>query len=340
MNDLISIIVPIYNVPNDMLQKCIESLIKQTYKNIEIILVNDGSTNRDNIRICNKYLELSNKIKLINQINMGLCGARNTGVSNATGKWITFVDGDDWIEKDGFEKVINRLKDSPDIVCFGTIKEYKKSSFLYEFDNLFEDGKVYKKDCKIFLDVLFDFNSNISDVTAKLYNKEFLTKNNIFHDSEIRQGVESFDFNFDAFRKATKIQFIKEYIYHYVYNDKSITTKPNNQGYLQLLFGLEKVENKVLKLDNETVTKSFYNRINYIIVATAISGYFNPDSKIKYRIRKKTFEEFINNEIIKKALKFKSKIDIKRKMVLFFIIKKIYLPVYLLAIIRKIQKLN
>ena len=332
MSDLVSIIVPIYNVPNEMLKKCINSLIKQTYKNIEILLVNDG-TNEDNIKICKEFLKKSKSIKMINQKNLGLSGARNTGVNNATGKWITFVDGDDWLEEKGIEKVISRIKDMPDIVCFGTIKEYKNTAFTYKFNNLFEDGKVYKEDCKFFLEVLFDFESNISDATAKLYNREFLKKNQISHDINIRQGVEAFDFNFDAFFKAKKIQFLKEYIYHYSYNAGSITMRPGNKGYEQIISGLQKVEKKVLDLDNDVVTKSFYNRIKFIIVSTAISGYFNPDVKVKYKMRK-----FMNNKILTKALNYESKVDIKRKIILFFISKKIYIPIYFLAIIRKMQK--
>lgn len=337
MNDLVSIIVPIYNVPNEMLKKCIDSLIKQTYKNIEILLVNDG-TNEDNLKICNDFIKKSKLVKIINQKNLGLSGARNTGVNNATGKWITFVDGDDWIEENGIKRVISRIKDTPDIVCFGTIKEYKNTAFTYKFNNLFEDGKVYKEDCKLFLKVLFDFDSNISDATAKLYNREFLKKNQISHDINIKQGVEAFDFNFDAFLKAEEIQFLKEYIYHYSYNAESITMRPGNKGYEQIIFGLKKVEKKVIDLDNNVVTKSFYNRIKFIIVSTAISGYFNPDVKVKYKIRKKEFEKFMNNKILVKSLKYESKMDIKRKIILFFVSKKIYIPIYFLAIIRKMQK--
>ncbi len=338
MSELVSAIIPIYNVPNEMLQRCIESIVNQTYKNIEIILVNDGSLDKNNLQICQNYSRKYNNIKYLKQKNKGLSSARNTGFSQATGKWITFIDGDDWIEKEGIEKVVSKIKDDPDIVCFGTIKEYKKSSFKYTFNNLFEDGKVYKKDNKFFLEVLFDFQSNISDVTAKLYNKNFLQENKIIHNEKIRQGVEAFEFNFDAFLAANKIQFLKEYIYHYVYNDKSITMEQNNKSYEQLLLGLESVEKKVLNLNNKVVTASLYNRINYTIVTTAISGYFNPDANIKYGIRKKEFQKFMKKGIIKRSLQFKTNIDTKRKIILFLISKHIYLPIYLLAVIRKIQK--
>lgn len=333
----ISVIVPIYNIPTLMLDKCIESLISQTYKNIEIILVNDGS-NEANVNTCNKYIKLDKRTKLINQKNMGLSAARNTGVNNASGDWITFLDGDDYLEKDGLKRVIDRVKGNPEVVCFGTIKEYRNSSFLYEFGNLFEDGKNYKEDSKIFLDVLFDFESNISDATAKLYKRDFLIKEKIFHNSVIRQGVEAFDFNFEVFKRTKEILFLKEYIYHYTYNQNSITMKPSTNSYEQLLSGLEIVEKKVLKLNDNIVTKSFYNRIRYIIVTTAVSGYFNPTSKETYIERKKKFNEFLKKTIIEKALRSKGKIDIKRKIILFFISNHIYAPVYLLAKIRKVQK--
>ena len=116
--------------------------------------------------------------------------------------------------------------------------------------------------------------------------------------------------------------------------------KQDNKSYEQLLLGLKSVEKKVLNLNNKIVTASFYNRINYIIVTAAISGYFNPNINMKYNTRKKEFKQFMKNEIIKRALQSKTNIDIKRKIILFLVSKHIYMPIYLLAIIRKIQKSN
>lgn len=94
-NDLISIVVPIYNV-QDYLERCIESIILQTYKNIEIILVDDGATDNSG-KICDEYLKKDERIKVVHKENGGLSDARNVGKENANGKYIAFIDSDDYV---------------------------------------------------------------------------------------------------------------------------------------------------------------------------------------------------------------------------------------------------
>ena len=114
MGDLISVIVPVYNVEK-YIKKCLDSIIYQTYKNIEIILVDDGSTDNSGI-ICDVYKERDKRIKVIHKKNNGVSAARNTGIENANGKWISFVDSDDWIDKNYFEILISKIYNN-DIDC-------------------------------------------------------------------------------------------------------------------------------------------------------------------------------------------------------------------------------
>ena len=100
---MISVIIPIYNVEK-YLTKCIESVINQTYKNLEIILVNDGSTDNSK-EIIDKYSSIDSRIKVINKKNGGLSDARNVGIELAKGEYITFLDSDDWIELNMYEKL-------------------------------------------------------------------------------------------------------------------------------------------------------------------------------------------------------------------------------------------
>ena len=106
--DLISIVIPVYKVEK-YLEKCVESVINQTYKNLEILLVNDGSP--DNCpKICDEYAQKDNRIKVIHKENGGLSDARNAGIDVATGKYITFIDSDDYISNDYVEYMYNLLK--------------------------------------------------------------------------------------------------------------------------------------------------------------------------------------------------------------------------------------
>ena len=105
MEKLVSIVIPVYNVEH-YLHKCLDSVIKQTYKNLEIIIVNDGSTD-NSLSICKKYADEDSRIKLISQENKGLSGARNTGIKEVSGDYIYFIDSDDWVKEDAIEKSMN-----------------------------------------------------------------------------------------------------------------------------------------------------------------------------------------------------------------------------------------
>ena len=111
MKDKVSVVVPIYNVEK-YLPKCIETIQTQSYENLEIILVNDGSTDSC-LKICEKYKKDDERIIIVNKKNGGLSDARNYGIEKATGKWITFIDSDDYVEKDYIETLIN-LSNSDD----------------------------------------------------------------------------------------------------------------------------------------------------------------------------------------------------------------------------------
>lgn len=103
-NDLISIVVPIYNV-QDYLERCIQSIISQTYKNIEIILVDDGATDNSG-KLCDEYLKKDERIKVIHKENGGLSDARNVGKENANGKYIAFIDSDDYIRTKFYRNLV------------------------------------------------------------------------------------------------------------------------------------------------------------------------------------------------------------------------------------------
>ena len=180
MNDLISIIVPVYNV-EQYLDRCIESIINQTYTNLEIILVDDGSP--DNCPdMCDKWAEKDNRIKVIHQANMGAGAARNAGLDNANGKYIGFIDSDDYISKEMYEHLYSLMTPDIDIVeCeyalvyndYELIYEKNFSSSIYSVKDAFEEhikehyfkqliwNKLYKK--HILNNVRFPTNSKIDD---------------------------------------------------------------------------------------------------------------------------------------------------------------------------------
>ena len=157
MNDkpLISVIVPIYNTEK-YLKKCLDSIINQTYKNLQIILIDDGSGDNSG-EICDEYATKDSRIQVIHKQNAGVTAARNDGLDMATGDYIGFVDSDDWIEPNMYEEMMaNLIKTGADFVHTGFIKELHGLS---------------KKDCRFFECVIENPKNNIDIWKAYMYIK-------------------------------------------------------------------------------------------------------------------------------------------------------------------------
>lgn len=212
--DLISVIVPIYNVEK-YLKKCIDSIINQTYKNIEVILVDDESP--DNCpRICDEYKEIDNRIKVIHQKNMGLSGARNSGIDFAKGKYIMFQDSDDTIEPDCIKKLYDLVKKDKTILAV--------CGRYYEFEDGTKYCKYKEKITKVynFEDAIEEMNNYYYfDMSAggKLYKKE------IFDDIRFPIGKLSEDFfvMYKIFMKAKRISYTSDPLYNYLQRQNSIS---------------------------------------------------------------------------------------------------------------------
>ena len=180
---LISIIIPIYNLEN-YLTECLESVINQTYKDIEIICVNDSSTD-NSLNILNEYAKKDNRIKIINQEHSGPGAARNTGIKNSKGEYILFVDGDDWIENNLAELAYNKIsKCNADIVIYAHNNIEKNKSTPHQF--ALEFLKYYENK-EIILEDLVTINHCIWD---RMFRKNFLTDNNILFPAEITQNED------------------------------------------------------------------------------------------------------------------------------------------------------
>lgn len=208
-----SIIVPLYN-SEKYLDECLNSIFKQTNQDFEIICVNDGSTDKS-LDILNKYKE---DITIINQENMGLSVARNNGVKKAKGKYIIFIDSDDYIEPKLLEKIDGVSKNNPDLVRFGIIEvdgDIKKEVPAPHFNNL-NGVEAFKEIVK---------NKYIEPAWLYAYNKEFYLKNNF----EFMPNMYHEDFGLipKVIELSNKVTSIEYPGYNYVKRENSITTDPN-----------------------------------------------------------------------------------------------------------------
>ena len=181
---LISVIVPVYNVEH-YLSKCIKSIITQTYNNLEIIFINDGSTDQS-LKLLNQWKKKDNRIKVINQNNQGLSKARNTGIQISSGKYLTFIDSDDFVTKDYVEYLFNLLKrhnfSSPLAIC-SLMNVYSNSNKYQNMGN----GNIITlsgKECikKMCYHDLVDTCAYGKLGKRELYNDHFFPENMLFED--------------------------------------------------------------------------------------------------------------------------------------------------------------
>lgn len=215
MEPLISVIVPIYDVEN-YIHKCINSLINQSYKNIEIILVDDESPDNCGL-ICDEYKSKDERIIVIHQKNKGLSGARNSGLEIASGSYISFVDSDDWVGEKMYEVMLNlSLKYNLDIIECGVNetgfeKEYNHSELNMVFENSLEALiRIIK-------------NSEFS-VWRRLYKKEAICGSRFL----LNKTSEDIYFAIENIPKVKKMGYIKFPFYNYRLNPSSITKSKYN----------------------------------------------------------------------------------------------------------------
>lgn len=227
MNDLISIIVPIFNVEK-YIHRCVDSIINQTYKNLEIILVDDGSTDKSGL-ICDEYKKEDNRIQIIHKKNAGLGFARNSGLDIASGRYVTFIDGDDYIGLTHIEKMYTLIKETNTDTCMaGYTKVYSDRKDMHI--NVCS-GKIFKDDVKEqILPRMCGADSFGKDyiemsVCMVLLSNELIRQNHLRFVSEREYVSEDLVFDFDYYSLSKGVCISDIIDYYYCDNAGSLTTK-------------------------------------------------------------------------------------------------------------------
>lgn len=283
----LSVIVPVYNVEN-CLRQCLDSVVNQTLNEIEIICVNDGSTD-SSPEILSEYAQKDERIKIINKKNAGLGAARNTGMKYATGEYIGFVDSDDWVDHTMFEKLYNNAKyHNSDLVmcpiCIVDDNHKEDHDFSYfnldcfseDFDNSSFD---YQKTKDFFFRICVTANN-------KIYRNDFLEMNKI----KFPEGLifEDNPFFYKTFLKAKRVSLIRDFLYFYrVKRDDSIISSAD-----KTFFDVLKIHDltKKIFLEDLELNEFKVDLISYIILSI-----FNRYSQIS-DIHKEEFFELIKED--------------------------------------------
>ena len=225
-NFLISIVVPVYNAEK-YLEQCLNSIQNQTYKNFEVILVNDGSMDHSE-SICMDFVKVDTRFKYFTKENGGASSARNFGLDNVTGDYITFIDADDWVDENHLEVLINNIKENNSDMAVSSIKKFDNvSNFEFRVYSkqekyLLNYNKLNREEFLVILPKLIHASNSYKIAVSKLFKKELVT--DVRFDESIIYG-EDLDFFFKLYNKVNSISYVDEITYIYRLHDESSSSK-------------------------------------------------------------------------------------------------------------------
>ena len=303
----VSIIVTAYNIEK-YITRCIQSIVKQTFSDIEIIIINDGSTDNTLNQVINEQ-KRDSRIKLITIKNKGVVEARKRGLNEAKGDYVLFIDGDDWIEYDAIDKLYAKaISKNYDIVCYKYILAYENSALVKEVNDISE---LEKKDIiKLFL-----LGSIKPSVWSKFIKRSFIEKNSMIFQNQLAYG-EDLVFTFYLMVENPRISILNEHLYYYYQRQSSVTKSTSNKIFdirksVFIIAETMKENNIYNKYKSEFEYFSFIH--NYWNLKNIINDVSNKYSKILFKSWKKMKINIIKNSYYKKLIKnesLKSKINI------------------------------
>lgn len=292
-NKKVAVVVPAYNAEKTI-NKCLNSLLNQTFKNFEIIVIDDGSQD-STVKIVKSFVNKnSNRIKLICQKNKGVSCARNMGIRHAYADYITFMDADDYVDQNYLETLIMPVyeKNVQLSIC-GYVKEEKQSLYKCKY---IEKGCINVKDL---YNQIFINNGIEGFVFNKLYNLSLIKKNNILFDSEIKVG-EDLLFNIRYLQYINSVYVSEQAVYHYTINELSVTNstkigKKFDSKSLTILEAYNKIidliPNDLVKAKNDAEAQ-FANNASNILRIIYLSQDKHKLNKIAAKLRKIIIKKF------------------------------------------------
>lgn len=324
-NVLFSIIVAIYNTPENYFQKCMESLMNQTLPEMEIILVDDGSRGECADK-CDEFARQDSRVRVLHQANQGVSAARNNGIAIAKGVWITFVDADDWLDLDSLEKLNEYLKKNEtvekiDVLLFDLVREGKKKSekvsFEFEIDHYYSMVDVSFKEYiyERAMGIPLAVNGHPSTIwysCGKVYRRIFLWENGILFPIGISKSEDKV-FVARCFEKMKIFLYYSMPLYHYVENETSICHRysANAAGDREKVVNI--LSEIALRMDAEIsslknnekynrIYKSYMRFVFGIISDVLFLQFYHPDNPTPRKMRTKEARIFLDTEPFKSSI--------------------------------------
>ncbi len=297
-NELVSIVFPVYN-NGERLISSVQSILDQTYKNIEVILVDDGS--KDNsLDICNQIANGDNRVKVVHTENQGSGPARNTGITNASGKYIYFPDADDYVVRNAIEIMVNAMNEGCDIVVFGfrTLSvDGKKVIRTKKYKEYISDADKLRKDYSKCLGSERELSIQGAPWN-KFFSLDTIKNNTVEYPPLRRHQDEAFIGRYMCY--ATKVHFIPEVLYDYYSNDLSKEWQKYPVNYLDAVMGLYSIRKQTILTWNQN-DKATHDSVNCEFICKTIKALelsYSPKMKFTRKERKQWVIDNIKNSRI------------------------------------------
>ena len=274
-NELISIIVPIYNTEK-YLHECLDSILNQSYTNFEVLLINDGSTDSSGT-ICQEYVERDSRFRYFEKDNGGVASARNLGLERSEGTYITFIDSDDWVEFNYLEVLYTALKENDTDVAISTYKRFAQDGVFYLRSYSREDDEflnIGTRSRDYFLEILprlGELDHSFYSISSKLIKREII--GNLLFDEQVSYA-EDLNFFFRLYLGVESVVYVRDYTYIYRTHDASTSQNFNE---LKALHELEIFKRMFQQIEKMGITTFQYFRRLKNLVASRIAGF--PTSK-------------------------------------------------------------
>ena len=324
-NPKVSVIIPVYNVEK-YLRKCLDSIINQTLKDIEIIIVNDCSTD-NSLQIIEEYKQKDDRIVFVDlKQNKGVSNARNEGIKLSTGHYIAFIDADDFLEKNYIEKL---SETEADISICSFYKEY----FFKSEKNIVVNMKTSKTKDEFICDLL-SFQKAAGCVWGKLFDAKFLKENNLFFDDNLKLAEDA-EFCLRAVYYNPKIVYVPDILYHYNFSSVSNVRKFNEFYFDNYKNSLNKMEQII---DKTRYLTKWNNFVAHHLLLICINYCFNLHNEISYNKKREMLKEVLKDKLFINCLNLSDLRDfsLTKKITLFFLKHGIFFFVYIIAVIRNI----
>ena len=340
----VSIIVPVFNVENQ-LDRCVESLINQTFTDIEIILVDDGSTD-SSPTICDNYCQRDSRVRVIHKTNEGLGLARNSGLDISQGHFVAFIDSDDYVKENMFEELYNKaIETRADAVISGgfiTVKHNGDIRIDREIDcEIIYDGNTRQLALEMMGSLPKYKKDSVYEMSAckGIYRREILENNKIRFQSERTVISEDLVFHFDFFQSAKRVVIVPEVYYYYCEHLSSLTKKYQKDRFNRNVAFYQYMKTVLKKYEYEDKDYLYVDRMLIARSRVAISQIVMQYHRINRTVKQEILD-ICNSQVLKEVLMDYPiyMLPLKQRIFAWAMKKKEWITLYILTCLNMLKK--